>query len=189
MRAQRIRRALVGQDPTGVVVEEEELVVERGEALLPAVAGGVVCREVPGREPRHHADRGADVEPERGRLLVRRALLPRRVRQLVAAKRRHVEAEVAHQVEGAVEALVGVSLGGERPHELAPLLEDLPLEVVPHALDRRTILLLEIQVLERRVELDERRADPRVERLGVPAHAGPRDASADLSSALSPARR
>ena len=45
--------------------EEEELVGERGEALLAPVARGVVGREVAGREARHEAERRADVQAER----------------------------------------------------------------------------------------------------------------------------
>ncbi len=92
------------------------------------------------------------------------------IRQLVAPKRRHVETEVAENVEGLVEALVGVALVRERPDEDAPLLEDLRLEVVAHAVDVRAVVLREVRLLERGVELDERGADPRVERFDVSAH-------------------
>ncbi len=74
---QRIRRAHVGEDPARVVVEEEELVGERREALLPSVAREVVRREVARRKARHHADRRADVQAERGRFLVRRTCCSR----------------------------------------------------------------------------------------------------------------
>ncbi len=167
---QRVGGALVGEDPARVVVEEEELVGERREALLATVAREVVRREVARREARHDADRRADVQPERGRLLVRRALLARGIRQLVAAERRHVQAEIAEHVEGLVEALVGVALVRERADEDAPLLEDLRLELVADALDVRAVFLREVQLLELGVELDERGADPRVERFDVPAH-------------------
>ncbi len=88
----------------------------------------------------------------------------------MAAERRHVEAEIAEHVEGLVEPLVGVALVRERANERAPLLEDLRLEVVADPLDARAVLLREVHVLERGVELDERRADPRVEGFDVPAH-------------------
>ena len=54
-----------------VVVEEEELVGQRREALLAAPAREVVRREVAGREARRDADGRADVEAERSRLLMR----------------------------------------------------------------------------------------------------------------------
>ena len=137
---ERIRGALVREDPARVVVEEEDLVGKRREALLAAVAGEVVRREVARREPRHDADGRADVESERGRLLVRRPLLARRVRQLVSAERRHVQAEVAKDVERLVEPLVGISLLGERADERPALVEDPLLEVVADALDVRAVL-------------------------------------------------
>ena len=124
------------------------------------------------REPRDDADGRADVQAERGRFLVRRALLARRVRQLVTAERRHVQAEIAEHVEGLVEALVGVALARERADEDASLLEDLLLQIVAHAFDVRAILLREVLLLERGVELDERRADPRIEGFDVSAHRG-----------------
>ncbi len=136
---QCVRGALVREDPARVVVEEEELVGKRREALLASVAREVVRREVARREPRDDADRRADVEPERGRLLVRRPLLASRVRQLVAAERRHVQAEIAEDVEGLVEPLVGVALVRERADEDASLLEDPLLEVVADTFDVRAV--------------------------------------------------
>ena len=44
------------------------------------------------------------------------------------------------------------------------------LSVVAHAVDVRAVVLREVRLLERGVELDERGADPRVERFDVPAH-------------------
>jgi hypothetical protein len=110
------------------------------------------------------------VEAQRRCLLVRRALLARRVRQLVAAERRHVQPEVAEDVERLVEALVGVALVGERADEDAPLLEDLRLQLVAEPVDVRAVVLRVVELLEGRVELDERGADPRVECLDVLAH-------------------
>jgi hypothetical protein len=98
------------------------------------------------------------------------AALPGRVRELVAAQRGHVQAEVAEHVERLVEALVRVALVGERAHEDTPLLEDLRLQVVTDSVDVRAVFLREIQLLEGGVELDERGADPRVECVDVLAH-------------------
>ena len=88
----------------------------------------------------------------------------------MAAERRHVQAEVAEDVEGLVEALVGVALVRERADEDAPLLEDLRLELVADAVDVRAVVLREVRLFQRGVELDERGADPRVERFDVLAH-------------------
>src|SRR4029453_2199148 len=99
-----------------------------------------------------------------------RPLLTGGVRQLVPAERGHVQAEIAEDAEGLVEALVRVALLRERTDESPPFVEDLPLDLVADAVDVRAVLLLEVEVLERRVELDERRANPRVEGLDVPAH-------------------
>ena len=167
---ERVGGALVGEDPARVVVEEEELVRERGEALLAAVPREVVRREVARREARRDADGRADVEAERSRLLVRRALLTRGIRQLVPAERGHVETEVAEHVEGLVEPLVGVALVRERADECSALVEDLRLEIVADAVDLRAVVLREVEILECRVQLDERRADPRIEGFDVRAH-------------------
>ena len=125
------------------------------------------------REPRDDADGCADVQAERRRFLVRRALLASRVRQLVAAERRHVEAEIAEHVERLVEAFVGVALARQRADEDAPLVEDLLLEIVSDALDIGAIVLCEVLLLERGVQRDERGADPRIEGLDVATHRGP----------------
>src|SRR5262245_4424599 len=123
-----------------------------------------------GCEARHDADRCADVQTESRRLLVWGPLLAGRIRQLVPAKRGHVQAEIAEAVEGLVEALVRVALLRQRADESPPFVEDLLFEVVADAVDARAVLLLEVEVLERRVQLDERRANPGVEGLDVPAH-------------------
>jgi len=104
-----------------------------------------------------------------------RALLTRGIRQLVAPERGHVETEVAEHVEGLVEPLVGVALVCERADERSPLVQDLRLELVADAVDLRAVVLREIEILECRVQLDERRADPRIEGFDVRAH--PRRAS------------
>jgi hypothetical protein len=52
------------------------------------------------------------------------------------------------------------------------LVEDLLLEIVSDALDVGAIVLGEVLVFERRVQLDERGADPGIERLDVSAHRG-----------------
>jgi len=100
-----------------------------------------------------------------------RALLARGVRQLVTTERGHVEAEIAEHVEGLVEPLVRVALVRERAYEDTALLEDLRLQRVAHSVDVRAIVLCVVQLLELGVELDERGADPRVERFDVLTHA------------------
>ena len=81
---QCVGRAHIGEDPASVVVEEEELVREGREALLTAVPREVVRGEVARREAGHDADGRPDVQSERRGLLVRRTLLARGVRELVA---------------------------------------------------------------------------------------------------------
>ncbi len=135
-----------------------------------AVAREVVHREMARREPRDDADGRADVQAERRRFLVRRALLASRVRQLVTSERGHVQAEIAEHVERLVEAFVGVALVRQRADEDASLLEDLLLQIVSDPLDVGAILLREVLLLERGVELDERGADPGIECFDVSAH-------------------
>ena len=121
-------------------------------------------------ETRDDADRRTDVQAQGRRLLMRRALFACGIRQLVTPERSHVQTEVTEDVEGLVEALVGVALVREGADENAPLLEDSRLHVVADAVDVRAVRLREVRLLERGVELDERGADPRVERFDVRAH-------------------
>ncbi len=62
-------------------------------------------------ESGRHAERRADVHRERRRFRKRRFLFARRVRELVAAQRGQVQADVAENAECVGESVAGVALG------------------------------------------------------------------------------
>jgi hypothetical protein len=81
----------------------------------------------------------------------------------VPAQGPEVHAHVAEHAEGTVEAVPGVALGEQRLHVHAALVTQLRLERLADPHDARALLLREVQVLQRRVDLDEPAADPVIE--------------------------
>ena len=161
---QRISRALVGEDATGVVVEENPLVGEGGEALVGAANRRVVGGEVAGGEARGHPHRCAQVQGQRRGLAQRRgALLRPRPGDLVAPAGGHVESDIRQHVEGGLEALVRVAFLEQRDDEAPALLDQLVFAGCAHTFNRRAVGLGEVQFLEPGVQLNKRAAHPRIE--------------------------
>ncbi len=107
---ERVGGTLKTQNAAGVLVDEQELIRERGEALATACDGEIVGGEMRGGEARRHTDRRADVERQRRGLGEGRALVAVGIGELVAAERAHIEPDVAEHAERALEAFAGISL-------------------------------------------------------------------------------
>jgi hypothetical protein len=145
-------------------------VVESRETLVNAVFRAIVGLEVCGREPRNHPERGTQLHGQCRGLEQRRLAFFRRVRQAVATAGCHIEADVAQQVESAVEALIGIAFLEQGLDMDAPFLEQLVLDVVADSRDVVAIVLHEIQLFKRGIHLLEVGAYPAIEFLGVARH-------------------
>ncbi len=169
-RIERVGGALVAQDSHRVVIDEHKFVGERREALLHTVDRLVVRREMRCRETRGHAERGADMQAERRRLVEWRRRFACRIGQFVTPKGRHEQAEIAEHVEGALEAFIGVALRRERTDRARGPLRQALLDVVADVIDVGAVALAEIQFLDLRVHRHEGSADPAIEIGGGVAH-------------------
>ena len=174
MRVERVGGALKAQDAARVLVDEQKLVGKRGKALAHAGDGEVVRREMRGREARRHAERRADMERQRRRFDEGRFLLAVGIGELVAPERAHVEPDIAEHAKAALEAFAGIPLALQVDDVAVTLVAQLRLQRIADALDVGAILLREIEVLQRGVDLHEAGADPPVERLGPDAHSASR---------------
>ena len=157
MLRERIRCALQGENAARVLVDEQELIGQRREALANAGTRPVVCRQMPGREARRHAERGAHVQGERGGFGKRRALLARRIGQLVAPQGAEVQPDAAEHAEGTVEAVAGVALLEQGDDVTLTLVAQRRLDRIAAADHLRAILLREVEILQLGVHLRQRR--------------------------------
>ena len=167
---QRFGRADKSEGGARVVVEKQQLAVERREALVDATDRRVMGLQVRGRKSRNHADRRPELHRQRGGFDQRRFSLRRRVGQPVAPARSHVETDIAEQIEAAVETFVGIAFLQQSGNVGAPFLQKLLLDIVTDTRDVVAVFAREIQLLERRVHLLEVSTDPAVEFFGSGCH-------------------
>ncbi len=166
----RVGGPLVSEDAARVVVKEQFFVPQMREAFRPPVDGAVVGGEMARCKARRDADRGADVKAERGSFGEGRLRLARRIGQLMPAQGREPEAEIAEHVEGDVKAFVRVAFAPQRLDMNAALLRQRALLCLAGCFDGGAVGLREIDLLQRRVEIDEPGPDPLVKAAGVFAH-------------------
>jgi hypothetical protein len=166
----RISGALEGKNPPGVVIQEQELVVQLSEAAVVAAAGMVMRAQVAGGEARCYPKGGTDVHRQPRCLDQWGGLFPGGLGQLVATAGAHVETHVAQQIKGRLKALVRIALIEETYDVLAALGEQGLTQSGAGLADRCAVLLREVQRLEFRVDRDKAAADPGVELFGVLAH-------------------
>ena len=159
------------QDAARVLVDEQDFVGQRREALAHAGLREVHVREVRRGEAWRHAERGADVHRERRRLRKRRLVLARRIRQLVPPQRGEIQADVAEHVEGGGKSVAGVAFGQQRDDVHVAFVAQLRLQIAAGADHVGPIVLREVEILELRVDVHEGTANPAVEGVRVVAHA------------------
>ncbi len=168
--AERVRGTLQAQDAARVLIDEQEFIRERGEALADAGARPIVRREVRRGEPRCHAERGAEVQCQRGRLHEGRALLAQRIGELVTPQRGEIHPDAAEHAEGAVETVSGIALGEQLRDIDAACVAQRRLDRLARADDGGAIGLTEVELFELGVHLDERGAYPVLKGFGAAGH-------------------
>ena len=170
MRRQRIGGALKAQDGAGVLVDEQRLVGQVGEAFAQAGDGEVAGDQMGGGEARRHADRGADMQRERGGFEERRTLLARGVGEFMAAQSGQIHADIAEHAERALEPVAGIALLPQGDDMHPAFVVQCAFQRLADAGDIRPVGLRGIERFKRAVQRDEPAADPAVEGPGMAGH-------------------